>query len=169
METTAILQLLRGHFPDDLESQQEAFGQLTLVVHRRSIRSLLLYLRDDPALAFDFMMDLFGVDYLEMGGPERFAVVYNLYSLSQGHRLMVKCYIPEQEAAIDSVVSIYPAANWAEREVYDQYGIHFTGHPDLRRILNPDDFKGHPLRKDFPPEGIGYRDQFEKIVRHTAQ
>ena len=100
---------------------------------------------------------------------ERFAVVYHLYSMKHGHRLRVKAFIPETSAAIDSVAGIYPAADWAERETYDQYGIRFTGHPDLRRILNPDDFTGHPLRKDFPVEGIGYRDQFEKIVRTRAQ
>jgi NADH-quinone oxidoreductase subunit C len=130
---------------------------------------VMSYLRDDQILAFNVMMDLFGVDYLEMGGTERFAVIYNLYSMTQGHRLMVRAFIPEQEATIDTVSSVYPAANWAEREAYDQYGIRFTGHPDLRRILNPDDFIGYPLRKDFPVEGIGFRDNFEKIVRETAQ
>ncbi len=169
MKNAELQKKIESRFPGSAWQTQEPSGTWTLVAERSGIVEVLRFLRDDPELAFDFLMDLFGVDYLEMEAAERFAVVYQLYSMKHGHRLRVKAFIPETSAVIDSVAGIYPAANWAERETYDQYGIRFTGHPDLRRILNPDDFTGHPLRKDFPVEGIGYRDQFEKIVRTRAQ
>lgn len=169
MENAELQKKIEKRFPGSAWQSQNPSGVRTLVAERSGIVELLRFLRDDSELAFDFLMDLFGVDYLEMKAAERFAVVYHLYSMKHGHRLWVKAFIPETSAAIDSVAVIYPAANWPERETYDQYGIRFTGHPDLRRILNPDDFTGHPLRKDFPVEGIGYRDQFEKIVRTRAQ
>jgi len=169
MENAELRKKIENRFPASAWQTQVPSGVWTLVAERSGIVELLRFLRDDAELAFDFLMDLFGVDYLEMEAAERFAVVYHLYSMKHGHRLRVKAFIPETSAAIDSVAGIYPAADWAERETYDQYGIRFTGHPDLRRILNPDDFTGHPLRKDFPVEGIGYRDQFEKFVRPRAQ
>ncbi|HPN35139.1 MAG TPA: NADH-quinone oxidoreductase subunit C [bacterium] len=169
MESIELQKRIESRFPGSAWQPQESSGVGTLVAERSAIVEVLRFLRDDPDLAFDFLMDLFGVDYLEMEATERFAVIYQLYSMKHGHRLRVKAFIPETSPAIDSVAEIYPAANWAERETYDQYGIRFNGHPDLRRILNPDDFTGHPLRKDFPVEGIGYRDQFEKITRTRAQ
>lgn len=169
MPNKDILEKMQQQFPDAGLLPEESFGQLTVTVNAVYIVRLLDFLLTEPALAFDFLMDLFGVDYLEMNMPERFAVVYNLYSMTHSHRLFVKALIAEQSAELDSVTSVFPAANWAEREVFDQYGIRFTHHPDLRRIINPDDFQGYPLRKDFPTEGIGYRDQFEKITRATAQ
>jgi NADH-quinone oxidoreductase subunit C len=169
MDNQAIAKYVQGALPDCSVQQEEHFGQLTLVIGRAAVVPLLRFLRDDPSMAFNFLMDLFGVDYLEMAGPERFAVIYNLYSMSHGHRLRVKAFIPENDPAVDSVTSLYPSADWPERETYDMYGIQFTGHPNLRRILDPEDFVGHPLRKEFPVTGIGYRDQFEKIERSNAQ
>jgi len=169
MDNPAIAKYVQGALPDCSLQQEEQFGQLTLVTRREFVVPLLRFLRDDPSMAFNFLMDLFGVDYLEMAGPERFAVVYNLYSMTHGHRLLVKAFIPENDPALDSVTALYPSADWAERETFDMYGIHFTSHPNLRRILDPEDFVGHPLRKEFPVIGIGYRDGFEKIERSNAQ
>ncbi len=169
MDNTALLQRAQVLLGSLLLDHSEQFGQLTLIVQRQGIVTALQTLRDSDEFHFDFMMDLFGIDYLEMGGPERFAVVYILYSLKHGHRMYVKVFVPEDDATVPSVTPVYAAADWAEREVYDQYGLSFSGHPDLRRIINPDEFEGHPLRKDFPTEGIGYRESFEKIVRHNAQ
>lgn len=160
---------LLSRFGDKIVAVEEQFGQLSLTLRRDVNVEILKTLRDDPAFSFNFLMDLFGVDYLEMGGPERFAVVYNLYSLKHGYRLRIKVFIPEGQPQIQSICALWSAANWAEREVYDMYGIIFDGHPNMTRILCPDEFEGHPLRKDFPLKGIGFRERFEKITRKTSQ
>jgi|Deesub1362B_J571_1020462.scaffolds.fasta_scaffold04436_4 NADH-quinone oxidoreductase subunit C len=164
-----ILKKIREKFGDAVLETSDALGEAAVSVRRDVIVDLLKFLREDPDLAFDFLMDLCGVDYLEMGGFERFAVVYHLYSLKHNHRVRVKAFVPENDPRIDSVTELWAAANWAEREVYDMYGIEFNNHPDMRRILCPDDFVGNPLRKDFPLQGIGYRESFEKIDRESAQ
>ena len=164
-----IQKILLARFGDKIHAVEETFGQSGITVGREDLTAILSFLRDEAQLSFNFLMDLFGVDYMEMGGPERFAVVYNLYSMPFGHRLRVRVYIPENDLHLPSVSALWPAANWAEREVFDMFGITFDGHPNMTRILNPDDFSGFPLRKDFPVEGIGYREGFEKITRETAQ
>jgi len=164
-----IQHLIDEKFPGQLIEVVEQLGETTLVVRRERIVDILRFLRDDPQTHFDFLVDVCGVDYLEMGWHERFAVVYHLCSLRDRRRLRVRVPVPEGDPSIDSIVELWPAANWAEREVFDLFGIRFKGHPDLRRILNPDDFEGHPLRKDFPLQGIGYREKFERIERGQAQ
>jgi NADH-quinone oxidoreductase subunit C len=116
----------------------------------------LRFLRDDPECALDFLTDLTCVDYLAYppaGREPRFELVYQLYSTERKHRLRVKAGVPDGPSpTIDSVVPLWPGANWLEREVWDLYGIKFQGHPDLRRILMYEEFVGHPLRKDYPKE-----------------
>ncbi|SVA56102.1 uncharacterized protein METZ01_LOCUS108956 [marine metagenome] len=107
------------------------------------------YLKDDPKLDFNFLMDLTAVDYLHRK-PQRFEVVYHLFSLKHNHRLRVKIPVDEDDCTIFSLTPLWKTANWYEREVWDLYGIRFSGHPDLRRILLYEEFKGHPLRKDYP-------------------
>lgn len=164
-----IKEKLQARFPGKISAVDEQFSMLCFSIRSDDNVEIVQFLRDDPELSFDFLIDLFGVDYLEMGGIERYAVIYHLYSINHGHRISIKAFVPEQNLRLRSVSSLWTAANWAEREVYDMYGIAFDGHPDLRRILNPDDFTGFPLRKDFPLQGVGYRDGFEKITRKTAQ
>ncbi len=130
-------------------------GETTLVVEKGPILDLLRLLRDDPALRFDRLVDLTAVDYLDLGREPRFAVVYHLMSRSSLERLRVRALVPEDDPVIDSCVALFPVANWPEREVYDMFGIAFAGHPDLTRIMMPDDWDGHPLRKDFP---IGFEE-----------
>jgi NADH-quinone oxidoreductase subunit C len=108
------------------------------------------FLRDEPGLDFEMLMDVTAVDYL--GQEPRFEVVYHLYSLKRNHRVRIKARLPEAAPEIASLVELWPSANWMEREVWDLYGIRFSGHPDLRRILLYDEFEGHPLRKDYPKE-----------------
>lgn len=133
-------------------------GELTLVVPSGALVSTLKALRDDPQLRFETMIDLCGIDYSEYrdGGQDslRFAVVYHLMSITHNWRLRVRCFVPDEAfPVIDSVVDIWPGANWYEREAFDLYGIMFNGHPDLRRILTDYGFVGHPFRKDFPISG----------------
>src|SRR5262245_37482802 len=123
-------------------------GQAVVTVPRDDILAALRTLRDDPQLALDFLADLTAVDYL--GREPRFEVVYHLNSLGQHHRLCVKAGLPGDDPHIASATPLWNAALWAEREVWDLFGIRFVGHPDLRRILMYPEFEGHPLRKDYP-------------------
>ncbi|MBI3777788.1 MAG: NADH-quinone oxidoreductase subunit C [Gammaproteobacteria bacterium] len=137
---------------------RESAGQLTLEVRRDDILPVCTRLRDDPALAFDQLMDLCGVDYLDYGrespvGPRsgpRFAAVYQLLSLKHNRRLRLCAWLDDEMPLIASVTGIWNSAVWYEREAFDLFGIVFEGHPDLRRILTDYGFVGHPFRKDFP-------------------
>jgi NADH-quinone oxidoreductase subunit C len=128
--------------------------EVTVTVPVTEIGQALQWLKEGQGLQFTQLMDVCGVDYLghTPAQPQRFAVVYHLLSLEHNLRLRVKTYVAESES-VPSVVALYSAANWFERETYDMYGIVFSGHPDLRRILTDYDFIGHPLRKDFPLNG----------------
>lgn len=141
-----------------------SFGELTLLAGARHIRKLLRFLRDDPACQFACFIDLAGVDYPER--ERRFEVVYHLLSPTQNLRVRIKL-ATDEETPVPSVTDIYPAANWFEREAFDLYGILFSGHPDLRRILTDYGFAGHPLRKDFPLTGyveVRYDDEKKRVV-----
>ena len=146
----AAIEAVGAMFGDQLVETALFRGETTLVVRRERIVAILALLRDNPDLGFDRLSDLTAIDYLDLGRECRFNVVYHLMSRRTLARLRVRALVPEEELAIDSVVGLFPAANWPEREVYDLFGIHFAGHPDLKRILLPDDWDGHPLRKDFP-------------------
>jgi NADH-quinone oxidoreductase subunit C len=132
-------------------------GQLTLELDGRDLIEAATRLRDDDALAFTEMLDLIGIDYQGYGNaPERprFAVVYNLLSLVHNRRVRLRVFCPDDDfPALESIIPVWPAANWYEREAFDLYGIVFRGHPDLRRILTDYGFMGHPFRKDFPIAG----------------
>ena len=139
-------------------------GQLTLVVKLPRLHAFLQYLRDE--LSFDMMVDLTAADYLKLEGhPERYAVIYNLANTERESRLRVRAYVDEADPRVPTASDVWPAANWAEREVYDMYGLEFDGHPNLIRILLPHEYSGHPLRKDYPLRGRGERDNFPVIRR----
>ncbi len=125
-----------------------ARGQAVVIVPRERSAEGLRALRDDPALRFDRLSDVTAVDYYPQ--EPRFAVVYQLHSLAGGHRLRVKVPVPGDDPEVASAVPLWQSALWAEREVWDMFGIRFRGHPDLRRILLYPEFQGHPLRKDYP-------------------
>jgi NADH-quinone oxidoreductase subunit C len=123
-------------------------GAAVVMLPREGLAEALTRLRDDPALRFDVLVDVTCVDY--RGRAPRFEVVYQLRSLTHRHRLRVKVGVPEDDARIASAVPVWKSASWAEREAYDLFGMEFTGHPDLRRLLMYPEFVGHPLRKDYP-------------------
>jgi len=134
-------------------------GQITVRIPAESAREVLKALRDDGTLRFTRLSDVTAVDYLsfdpvttrrDLGRTPRFDVVYHLSSLARNQRIRVKVALPEDAATIPSAVDLWPAANWAERETYDMFGITFAGHPQMTRILTPEDWQGHPLRKDYP-------------------
>ena len=133
-------------------------GEVSIVINPEDVKPVMLSIRDDPVLAFNQLVDLCGVDYHtyteEASGSLRYAVVYHLLSLNNNQRLRVKCFCLDNDfPMIDSVIEVWPAANWFEREAFDLFGIHFAGHPDLRRLLTDYGFVGHPFRKDFPISG----------------
>lgn len=148
MKKSNTLKRLTEKFPNSIIETHSFRSDDTAVVQKNDIMEIFTFLRDDPDLLYNFMMDLTAVDY--MGDESRFEVVYHLYSLKFNTRIRIKAKVAESECSIDSITSLWASANWFEREVYDLYGIHFNGHPDLRRILMYEDFKGHPLRKDYP-------------------
>ena len=149
-------------FPGAVVSVNNFRGDTRILVKREHIVDICRLLRDDPDLQYNFFSECLGVDYLDYREDYRFEVVYNLYSLpytrngqsyGHNHRIYLKVGIPEEDPTCPSVVSVYPGANFPEREIYDFFGIVFTGHPDLRRIFMSDDWVGHPQRKDFPLGG----------------
>ncbi len=145
-----ILEKVKEKFLDDVYETYEFRGDLVAVVNKEIVRDAMKFLKTDPSFDFSILMDLTAVDYLKMERTPRFDVVYHLYSLAKNHRLRVKAGVDEKDLAIDSLVPLWPIANWFEREVWDMFGIKFKGHPNLKRILMYEEFKGHPLRKDYP-------------------
>lgn len=141
-----------------------AYGELNIEARADQIVPLLTLLKDDADFQFQQLIELCGVDYPER--PLRFDVVYHLLSLTKNLRLRVKVQTDE-DTAVPSVTGVYPNADWCERETFDMYGVFFSGHPDLRRILTDYGFHGHPLRKDFPMTGyveVRYDDSLKRVV-----
>ncbi len=149
---------LAGLLADKLVSVDEKLGEITIVVKAADMLQVLTQLRDAAELRFEQMSDLCGMDYSEYGDGawdgRRFAVVYQLLSVTHNDRLRVRVFADEDDfPVLPSVVDVWPCANWFEREAFDLFGIVFTGHPDLRRILTDYGFVGNPFRKDFPLSG----------------
>jgi len=146
-----------------------AYGELTLKTDGARILDLLTFLRDDVQCGFVNLIDICGVDW--PARAERFDVVYHLLSPRQNQRIRIKVATGE-DAPVPSAFPVYPGADWFEREAYDMYGILFTGHPDLRRILTDYGFEGHPLRKDFPTTGfveVRYDDEVKRVVYEPVE
>jgi len=145
-----LVKKLKSRFGEAIGEALEFIGQLSINVDRARIVEICEFLKSDPETSFDYLSDLTCVHY-----PERreapFEIVYNLFSISNNERVRLKV---RTSASLDSVTSIWPAANWLEREVFDLFGVGFNNHPDLRRLLLPPDWEGHPLRKDYPLEFI---------------
>ncbi|MBN2569559.1 MAG: NADH-quinone oxidoreductase subunit C [Deltaproteobacteria bacterium] len=142
---------LKGKIGEYIKGTDTFLDEVAVTVDRDAIIPVCRILKEDEECLFDFLSDCCGVDRL----PEtpRFMVVYNLYSLKHRHRIRIKVPLEESDAEIDSLTPIWNAANWLERECFDMFGIRFTGHPDLRRIITPPNLEGYPLRKDFPLDG----------------
>ncbi len=148
----------------DIRGSDISFGELTITARADRIVHVLKFLRDDSLCRFIQLIDLCGVDYPERS--QRFDVVYHLLSLHNNTRIRIKCAVGEDET-IPSVMNVYPCADWFEREAFDMYGIVFSDHPDLRRILTDYNFEGYPLRKDFPLTGeveVRYDDEQKRVV-----
>ena len=146
----SLVKKLKAKFGDAIGDASEFVGQLSINVAKEQIVPICDFLKADPKTPFDYLSDLTCVHYPEKKSAP-FEVVYNLYSIPANDRVRLKLQTSD---AADTVTSVWPAANWLEREVFDLFGVHFNGHPDLRRLLLPPDWEGHPLRKDYPLEFI---------------
>jgi NADH/F420H2 dehydrogenase subunit C len=174
LDDNATVKVLKGKHPDSLLAVEEDKGYLVITVKREDIREVCKTLKENPETDYNLLLDICGVDYLAYGQErqgtvaatiewpgieapklerkERFDVVYHLYSFPKMLRVRLKVRVPEEEPVVDSVVPVWKGANWFEREALDLFGIRFKDHPDLRRILCHQDFKGHALRKDYAAE-----------------
>ena len=177
MSTADAIQALSERFPElsiaarplVVRADGRASDQLWVRTPAERLLEVMQFLYRDPRCRFEQLTDLTCVDYL--GYPdaaERFGVIYALLSLTHNHRLWVKVFVNDPEPTVPSVTGIWKGAEWPEREVYDLFGIRFADHPDLRRILMPQNFTSYPLRKDYPVVGRGEREDFEVITRETA-
>ncbi len=172
MDVTELQQLgdhIAASRPDNVTGCAVAFGELNVTARREHIVDLLTFLRDDGQCLFKVLIDICGVDYPER--DERFDVVYHLLSMRNNLRVRVTV-TTDEDTAVPSAGEVFAAAHWYEREAFDMYGIYFSDHPDLRRILTDYGFRGHPLRKDFPVTGhveLRYDDELKRVVYEPVE
>jgi len=147
MEKKKVLEELKQRFPEKIKEISVQFGDESVIIESGSLLDIAQFLKNEP-YAYTLLLDLTCVDY--KGQELRFEMVYHLYSLNNKQRLRIKARLAEKDLWIDSLTSLWKNANWLEREIYDMFGVHFKGHPDLRRIVMYEGFEGYPLRKDYP-------------------
>ena len=155
MDPLQIAKMIEEKFAGQVLGTTSHAGQVGVSLKKDTINDVCRYLRDEPLIRMDLLVDLTAVDFSAYPGDSglRFEVVYNLISTLHRHRIRLKVRVPEEDPRIDTVSSIWQTANWHERETFDLMGIKFDGHPDLRRILLSEDWEGHPLRKEYPLKG----------------
>ena len=160
---------LNTAFPDAIKDTRTFRDELTIIIEPADVPRVLRYLRDTPGLIYNFLSDISPVDYYpDYDRPARFGVSYHLYSMLYNRRLRVKAFVEEDEPVVPTATDIWPGANWLEREAHDMMGIVFDGHPDLRRLLMPADWDGHPHRRDYPLgyETIQFSFNVDEIMKH---
>lgn len=160
---------LKAAFPEAVQDIVEFRDEITIVVLPETIQDVLRHLRDTPGLIYNYLSDISAVDYYpDYSRAGRFGVSYHLYSMLYNRRLRVKVYLDEDEPVVPTATGIWPAANWLEREAHDMMGIDFDGLPDKRRLLMPEDWHGHPHRRDYPLgyETIQFSFNVEEILKH---
>jgi NADH-quinone oxidoreductase subunit C len=160
-----IIETLKTKFSGAIEDAREFRGEVTVQVKPERLIEVCTFLRDDPDSAFDLLSDVSGVDYWP--DEPRLGVNYHLTSTRRRRQLRLKVRVAGPDPRVPSVTSVWPGANWFERETYDLFGVVFVGHPDLRRLLLPEDFRGHPLRRDQPlvQEEVQFTHNFDEIDR----
>ncbi len=162
VDEATIATRVKEHFQGRILGESSHAGQQTVTIAPQDLRDVLCWLRDEPELDFNMLMDLGGVDYKGYDERDhRFEVVYQMFSLALNHRFRVKVAVTDDTVEVPTVWDLWRVANWMEREVYDLFGVRFSDHPNLRRILCHDDFKGHALRKDYP---INKRQQLSRPI-----
>ncbi len=162
MDVLLALNIIKESVPKYVISVETSNSDMHIFTNKENITNFAEFLKNDPRLQFDMLSDLFAVDYPRK--PERIEVIYNFYSTKNNFRIFIKIKSKIDEPDYPSLTPLYNSANWFEREVYDMFGLKFEGHPGLKRILNPDDWEGHPLLKDYP---LRQRPPVEKISFDT--
>jgi len=157
----AIEEVLKDIFPGKISEVEQPYGFLTMTVAHESIKAVIKYLYDHEGFQFRFLTSCCGMHFPD--SANKFGMVYHLHSLTNNFRLRLKTYTHDEHPVFPSLTEIFKAANWMERETYDFFGFRFTGHPDLRRILNMDNLEGWPLRKEFPLEDPFRKDKDDKM------
>ncbi len=166
VDSLPLVKAIKKEHAEAIEDIKFANNELTITVKKDQILPLCRWLKNDPETAFDYLSEVIGVHYPK-NEEKPLQVVYHLFSTSKKHRLRLKVNLAENEE-VESVYPVWRSANWYEREAYDMVGIRFANHPDLRRILLPDDWEGHPLRKEYPLQGPeGYREKW--LSRHCTK
>jgi len=166
------VEAVKKAYPQAVEDVVEFAGETTLVLNPDYLPVVARFLRDSPGLVYNFLSDISDVDYYpDYNRPGRFGVCYHLLSMLYKRRIRLKVYLPEDEPSVETVTTVWPGANWLEREIMDMMGIDFKGHPDKRRILMPEDWNGHPHRRDYP---LGYETPMfsfnaDEIVKHKPK
>ena len=160
MPLAKTFSFIKDKFPESVYDVTESSGEQIFHIRSEVVRDVLEIFKEK---GFNFLADITAIDNLTLGGFERYVVVYHLLSHDSLERVTVKAYVAEDKPSIPSVEKLWKTADWQEREIYDLFGITFDGHPNMVRIMNPDDFTGHPLRKDYPRLGLKTRDNFPII------
>ena len=166
------VEAVKKAYPQAVEDVVEYAGETTLILNPDYLPAVARFVRDSAGLVYNFLSDISAVDYYpDYNRPGRFGVSYHVLSMLYKRRLRLKVYLPEDEPAVETVTTVWPGANWPEREVMDMMGIDFKGHPDKRRILMPEDWNGHPHRRDYP---LGYETPMfsfnvEEIMKHKLK
>jgi NADH-quinone oxidoreductase subunit C len=160
-----VVETIKRALPDAVLEVLEFRGETTLIIDAEKIVEVARFCRDTDGLEFNLLSDVTCVDYYP--AEPRFAMCYHLYSVFNRQRVRLKVYLPGENPTVESVTSVWLAADWQEREAFDMMGIQFTNHPDLRRILMPKDWEGHPLRKDYPLgyEQVQFSFNYDEIMR----
>ena len=162
MSLDNTISIIKEEFLDKILDHTKYAEENILHIKGNSVLDVLSSLQNN---GFNFLADITAIDNLSLGGFERYCVVYHLLSHETIERVTVKAYVPEDKPSLPSVESVWKTADWQEREIYDLFGIVFKDHPNLIRIMNPDDYNGYPLRKDYPRLGNRERDNFPKVTR----
>ena len=166
------VEAVKKAYPQAVEDVVQYAGETTLVLNPDYLPAVARFVRDTAGLVYNFLSDVSAVDYYpDYNRPGRFGVSYHVLSMLYKRRLRLKVYLPEDEPTVETVTTVWPGANWLEREIMDMMGVDFKGHPDKRRVLMPDDWNGHPHRRDYP---LGYETPMfsfnvEEIIKHKPK
>lgn len=175
-DVTDVLAALAGTFPaidfrahSLIKRTDPSDEQTCIVVESAQLIEIMMFLKSDERCRFNQLCDLTCIDYLDFpDAKDRFGVTYSLLSIEKGHRLWAKCFVNDPNPEVPSVTCVWKGAEWPEREVWDLFGVKFSGHPDLRRIVTWEGFEAHPLRKDYPLHGAGEREDYTRLTRESS-